>query len=109
MEFSHIPEQRTPKEPEAGAVPWPHTPTFGGTLALCTLPALWPFSRQGWGFGAGRAGRGADAAGKGRCPRARPHVTPPAAVREGAAGAQPLRRGEFKHAEEGAKLTALFT
>lgn len=86
---------------------------------MCTLPALWPFFAAGGGGGesegpaeVGRGGRGvgADAAEKGRCPRESPHVTPPAAVREGAGtGAQPLRRGEFKHAEEGAKLTALFT
>lgn len=42
----------------------------------------------------------------GRGPTALPGRLSP---KELGTGAQPLRRGEFKHTEEGAKLTALFT
>lgn len=69
--------------------------------------------RRGWPGGGEEAAGAAAALGAGRAVPGR-GPTSLAARLSGKKGAgdrraQPLRRGEFKHTKEGAKLTALFT
>lgn len=130
--FSHLPGRLTQKDARSWGCHLAHARDLWGHTRGDSLYALCPpsgGSSRGDGSGvegpaAGRggaagaapraAGRAANSGGRGR--ERSPslggaHFTPGAAVSEGAGDrrAQPLRRGQFKHTKDRAKLTALFT